>query len=443
MSVEQRLSLPVAVALSGLLAVGCKTTERTNKEPGESGPETATDVDEDPTTVLPDDTGSADSATGDASADTSDETGVRTGEIWPPPEGDFVLKDRETGTLWNARGQAYAGPLEGKQLRKISAFNSFWFAWSVFYDGSTIWQHDGEAVENTPGGLGDGDSCEVPCNQITSGGPPKDGIPALDYDGRSFAGDPRPKETEMVEPGSDGTGYLSESTFVLGVVVDGQARAYPHNLLWHHEIHNDRIGDREFSVTFCPLTGSGLVFEGTHEGEPIRFSTSGRLFKSNLVMFDPSTDTYWSQMMRTGIKGQRSGQTLDLRPVVETTWKRWKEMHPDTLVTSADTGYDRPYQSYPYSNYRSNNRNTFGTSGYEQTYPEKKRVLGLPATPKGESLAFPFPEMDKLEGDRNAINANVDGEPIVVYYEAEHRMAIPFSRTVDGRQLTFVGARAE
>ncbi|MFB6264823.1 MAG: DUF3179 domain-containing protein [Bradymonadaceae bacterium] len=249
------------------------------------------------------------------------------------------------------------------------------------------------------------------------------------------------------EPGAPGTDYLSDSTFVFGVVVNGQARAYPHNLLWHHEIHNDKIGDREFAVTLCPLTGSGLVFEGKHNGKPIRFSTSGRLFKSNLVMFDPSTDTYWSQMLRTGIKGPRAGQTLDLMPVVETTWERWKEMYPDSLVTSSDTGYDRPYNSYPYGEYRTNHENTFRTGGYEKTYPEKKRVLGLPAQPKKKSLAFPFPEMNKLEGDRNVIHADFNGTPIVIYYEAEHRMAIPFRRTVEvngkQRSLTFVGQKAK
>jgi hypothetical protein len=443
------------------MLAGCKTT-KTNRKNGDEtrdGGSTAGDVDHSPVTVLPDgrtvgadraadaDTSppSGDTATAEPGDGSSGEDDASTGGEgpWVPEEGDFVLRDRETGSLWNIRGEAYAGPLKGETLEQVTSFTSFWFAWSVFYDGSEIWRHGADNIRNDTAPVETGEQCLVDCEKIEMGCPGKDCIPALDYAARSYAGSERPKSAEMVEPGDEGTGYLEDSDFVFGVEIDGEPRAYPHNIYWWHEIHNDRIGDREYAVSFCPLTGSGIVFDGQHDGGPIRFGVSGRLYNANLVMFDPQTGTFWSQMLGRGIKGERIGEHLERLPVVETTWERWKEMHPDTLVASSDTGYERNYNSYPYGDYRSNHDETFGAASHQSTYEAKDRVLGLPGETKEESLAFAFPEMDALEGDRNVIYESFGGEPVMVVYEAEHRMAIPYRTTVDGRELTFVGTTAE
>lgn len=449
------------VAVTMALAA-CKTTEtnRKNRDDDSRDGGLAADVDDSPVTVLPDgrtvgggeadDTGdiaeAADTAEPDTVAsDTSSDNDQRADADgpWVPEEGDFVLRDRETGSLWNVRGEAYAGPMKGETLEQVTSFNSFWFAWSIFYNGSEIWQHGADNIRNDTTPIETGDQCLVDCDKIEMGCPGKDCIPALDYAGRSYAGSERPKPAEMVEPGAEGTGYLDDADFVFGVEIGGEARAYPHNIYWWHEIHNDRIDGREFTVTFCPLTGSGIVFAGTHDGEPIRFGVSGRLYNANLIMFDPQTGTFWNQMLGRGIKGKRIGEHLERLPVVETTWARWKEMHPDTLVASNDTGYERDYNSYPYRDYRTNDDETFGADRHQSTYEAKDRVLGLPGATKGESLAFAFPEMDALPGDRNVVYETFEGEPVMVVYEAEHRMAIPYRPKADGRELTFVGETAE
>ncbi|MFB6371909.1 MAG: DUF3179 domain-containing (seleno)protein, partial [Bradymonadaceae bacterium] len=97
------------------------------------------------------------------------------------------------------------------------------------------------------------------------------------------------------------------------------------------------------------------------------------------------------------------------------------------------------YQSYPYGDYRTNDNSTFGADQHQKTYDAKDRVLGLPGSTKKASLAFGFPELKTLPGDRNVVHETFEGEPIVVVFENEHRMAIPYKRTVDGRTLTFVG----
>lgn len=351
------------------------------------------------------------------------------GDAWVPESGDFILRDVETGSIWNLSGRAIAGPLAGEKLEQLPAFNSFWFAWSAFYDGSEIWNRD---VDNTPGSLTKGDECLVDCDEVVMGCPSKDCIPALDHDA---------PDAPMVAAGDDGAAYLDDDDFVLGVEIDGEARAYPHNILWWHEIYNDQVNGRDYTVSFCPLTGSGLIFEGQFNGTPTGFGVSGKLYNSNLVMYDDATDSNWSQMLRLAVTGPEMGTELDLLPVVETTWGRWKQMHPDTKVISDKTGHSRDYERYPYGDYRTNHGDTFGATNpdFQDTYQAKDRVLGLVG--EQTSRAYAFPEIEE-NGDRVVINDTLDSERIVIVYEAEHRLAVPFYANIDGQQLTFEGATA-
>ncbi len=417
-----RTSFPLIVFMAAALAsTACRMSSTEFRNGENSGFQLDADINPDPTTVGGEDAGAG-----------LDLRGPGVNEAtWVPTPGDFVLVDHQTGSLWNVRGEAFAGPLAGHQLAQIPAFNSFWFAWSVFYHGSELWS---EEQPNQTAPLQPDRQCLVPCDEIRLAcGGGKDCIPALDFDGR----DGRPV-AKMVA--ADEAGYLDPSAFVFGVAIDGEARAYPHNIFWWHEIYNDRIGETEFSVTFCPLTGSGMVFAGRHDGGAVDFGVSGNLYNSNLVMFDRQSDTLWSQMIYTAISGDRIGERLTLLPVVETTWARWTQMYPDTLVASNDTGYSRSYDSYPYGSYRTDHSNTFRDTNPspDPRYPNKSRVLGLPtASPRAYAMA----EMHEL-GDRVVINDTYDDRSIVVLYEHQHRMAIPFWAEVDGHRLTFRGSRA-
>jgi len=165
-----------------------------------------------------------------------------------------------------------------------------------------------------------------------SGGPPKDGIPSVD-------------DPSFVD--ASAATFLEDGDVVIGVVHGGTVRAYPRQILVHHEIVNDRLDGVPVSVTYCPLTGTVLGFE---RGETT-FGVSGNLVNSNLVMYDRATDSRWPQVLATAIDGPLTGRSLREFDVVWTTWGRWRARHRGTEVLSADTGYVRNYGVDPYGSY--------------------------------------------------------------------------------------------
>lgn len=174
---------------------------------------------------------------------------------------------------------------------------------------------------------------------LLPGGPPKDGIPALE------------------NPAFDS---ISQTTFkddekVLGVVINGEAKAYPYGILNWHEIVNDTVGEVPVSVTYCPLCETGIVFERRIDGKETTFGVSGKLFQSCLVMYDRLTNTLWSQPWGMGVVGSHVNESLKHHPALRTTLGLWKKSHPETKVLSTNTGYSRDYFRYPYGSYYTSN----------------------------------------------------------------------------------------
>lgn len=182
----------------------------------------------------------------------------------------------------------------------------------------------------------------IPKDQIHAGGPPKDGIPAL-------------TAPKTVPAGSAG---LQPEDRVIGVSLEGEARAYPLRILNWHEVVNDTLGGRDIAVTYCPLCDSALVFDRDIGGEVREFGVSGLLYNSNVLMYDrqggdETKESLWSQMMLKAVVGPaaREGLKLELVPAQLTTWESWSTRHPETTSLSFDTGYSRNYDGNPYAGY--------------------------------------------------------------------------------------------
>lgn len=241
----------------------------------------------------------------------------------------------------------------------------------------------------------------------------------------------------MVAPDDPGASFLFDTDRVLGVYMNGEARAYPHNILWRHEIVNDQIGDDWVSVTFCPLTGSGLGFDPILAGSRLDLGVSGLLFANNLVIYDRlSTEVYGPQLGVEATCDGFTGQALALAPVQEMSWGRWRELHPNTTVVSSNTASGLNYRTYPYGPYdQLFNDDLLFPMSVDDSRPIKERVLAIRVAQGGRG--YPFGELAEL-GEVAALNEVVGGVPTAVFYEAQDgQAALAFDARVNGQTLTF------
>ncbi len=180
----------------------------------------------------------------------------------------------------------------------------------------------------------------VPLDEFVSGGPGKDDIPSID--------DPR----FVAIPEAD----LEPRSPVLSLTVDGDTRAYPLGVLMWHEIVNDRVGGKPVAVTFCPLCNSGLAFERKIGGRILEFGTTGLLRKSDLVMYDRQTESWWQQYSGKAVVGEMTGRELTLLPLRMESFERFRERHPDGRVLVPENGWARDYGENPYTGYDTRDR---------------------------------------------------------------------------------------
>jgi hypothetical protein len=273
----------------------------------------------------------------------------------------------------------------------------------------------------------------VDLDEIISGGPPKDGIPAID----------RPR---FVSPAA-AAAWLDPREPVIAVTVGDLARAYPLQILIYHEIVNDTLADTPLAVTFCPLCNAALVFDRRLDGRLLDFGTTGLLRKSDLVMYDRQTESWWQQFTGRAIVGELDGATLTQHPAQIVAFAEFRTGHPDGQVLSRETGHDRPYGRNPYRGYDAiDNRPFLFDDPTDPRLPAMERVLAISLG--GVDRLYPF----ALFRDRPLIHDSVAGTPVIVMarhgtLSALDREAIAasrpihsanaFDRRVAGRVLEF------
>ena len=263
-----------------------------------------------------------------------------------------------------------------------------------------------ERLNESRGDLGDlpPGRATVDTDLIVSGGPPPDGIPPID-------------EPRFVAPAE--VRWLVAQEPVISVELNGEAKAYPIRILMWHEIVNDSIGGEPVSVTYCPLCNTGIAFRRPIiDGELLDFGTSGRLFHSNLVMYDRQTGTYWSQATLEAIVGPLAGRRLEFLAAQIVSWGDWRAAHPSGRVLSQDTGFDRAYGQNPYQGYDSpGNDDPFLFAGDpDPRLDATAHVLGVDAS--GRQVAFPYEELARQAVDgSSAVQTRVGGQDLVVFWK--------------------------
>jgi hypothetical protein len=273
----------------------------------------------------------------------------------------------------------------------------------------------------------------VPFEEIESGGPPKDGIPAID----------RPRFISQ----QDAARWLDAREPVIVLEHRGEARAYPLQILMFHEIVNDTLGGMPVAVTFCPLCNASIVFDRRVSGTLLDFGTTGKLRKSDLVMYDRQTDSWWQQFTGKGIVGRYAGTTLEQVPSTIVSFADFREAYPLGRVLSRETGYFRPYGKNPYRGYdRIGDQPFLFRDPVDPRLPAMERVLGIARN--GKVRVYPLTALEASP----VINDEVGGEAVVVFSRegmlsaldaeviSESRQipaAAAYSRRLDGRVLTF------
>ncbi len=279
-------------------------------------------------------------------------------------------------------------------------------------------------VENVPSALNSmtDDAFPPPLvdpNEIISGGPPPDGIPPLD--------DP------FFEP-ADAVNWLEPNEPVLSIEIDGEARAYPIQIMTWHEIVNDTIGDTPVTVSYCPLCNSAVAYDRRLGERILDFGTSGMLFNSSLVMYDRQTQSLWTHFDGAAVVGFLTGETLDTFPVATVSWADFVEAYPDGLVLSRATGFERDYGRNPYTGYDNPDGDPFLFNGErDDRLPPQTRVVAIRGT--NETVAI---EQEPLV-EAGVQTATLDGIELVVFASPGTNSALDSSRIVNGKDVGSTG----
>jgi len=256
----------------------------------------------------------------------------------------------------------------------------------------------------------------IPLDKIKGGGPPKDGIPSID----------NPVFTNIQD-----SNFMSDSDTVIGLEINGEAKAYPIFILVWHEIVNDRLGNTPVSITYCPLCYTSQVFERIIDNQEVEFGTSGKLYNSNLLMYDRLTESYWSQALGIAVKGELAGHSLDMIPFDVITWGDWKKLHPNTLVLTTDTGYIRSYATDPYGSYYTEPRIMFPVEHSDDRMNPKEIILGF-----NKNEIYKAYKQNDIES-KIIVNDSIGETPVMlVSLFSENSRA--FERIVDDKILDFI-----
>ena len=239
----------------------------------------------------------------------------------------------------------------------------------------------------------------IPLDEIKKGGPPRDGIPSIDA--------PQFTTAEYAQ-------FISPEEEVLGVVVNGKAKAYPIKIMDRHEIVNDKFNGTPAVVSYCPLCGSGMTFSALVNDERKTFGVSGLLYNSDVLLYDRETESLWSQIKMQAVSGKASGQKLDLIATTQTTWQDWSERYPNTLILTTKTGYGFDYDQQAYAKYRTNSRLMFPVNKESKKLAKKDKVIGVEIN--GQYKAYPLKTLRKAT---SPIKDQLNGNTLLIHYNKE------------------------
>ena len=286
-------------------------------------------------------------------------------------------------------------PLSGAERRLIEEWNSG--GWTTKFSRKTI-----------------------DLNEVISGGVPRNGIPPIR--------DPRFVSLEQ------GNNAYNDLEPVVAFELNGEARAYPLQVLTWHEIVNDEVGGEPVLITFCPLCNTALSFSREVDGRIFTFGTTGKLRASNLIMWDEETESWWQQVTGEAIVGEMAGFELTFLPSAIVSWGDFKATFPTGAVLSQNTGYNRPYGRNPYSGYDSTEDTPFL---FDRKLDERLKPVERVVTVSvgGSDTAYPYLELEK----QSVVYDTVGDKEIVVVWAPGTLSALDSSLIAESRDVGGTG----
>ncbi len=279
----------------------------------------------------------------------------------------------------------------------------------------------------------------IDLDEVISGGPPKDGIAALNS----------PKLISIKEAKS----WLKPNEPVITLKIGDEARAYPLQILIWHEIVNDEIGGESVIVTFCPLCYTAIAFDRKLDGKTYSFGVSGMLRHSDMIMFDRETESWWQQFSGEAIVGDLTGKKLKQFPSQIVSFEQFSNAFPNGKVLSRETGHDREYGKNPYLGYDDINNRPFlfrGNTDKRLRPMEKIIAIEIDSKPK----AYPY----SITREKYVLTDRIGSTDIVIFHSDGASSALDKSQIsesknvgstgvfipeVDGKKLTFIYDKGE
>jgi hypothetical protein len=220
--------------------------------------------------------------------------------------------------------------------------------------------------------------------------------------------------------------------------LSGQTRAYPVQILTKHEIVNDQVAGTPVTITYCPLCNSALAFDRRLEERVLDFGTSGKLYRSALVMYDRQTESLWTHFDGLAIQGPLTGTRLEVIPVQMLSFGEWRRTFPQGTVLSRDTGLPTTYgeNAYEFYDRQDGPYSEFFPQAINHRLPALARVVGVSLG--GRGVAYPYRDLSTPEG-ASVVNDSVGGEPIAVFWRTGTASALDTPVIAEGRDVGAAG----
>ena len=257
-------------------------------------------------------------------------------------------------------------------------------------------------------------------HDLLSGGPPRDGIPPIDQ--------PKFIENQLAAQ------WLKPNDPVIALEINGDARAYPLQILTWHEIINDVVGEIAVTITFCLLCNSAIVFKRNHQGITYDFGTSGLLRHSDLVMYDRQTESLWQQFTGEAIVGVMTGEQLMMIPSGLIGFEQFQAAYPADKILSKETGYSREYGRNPYPGYDDIRNNPFlFRDPLDERLPAMARVVTV--SDGKYHNAYPVELLEKL----GVIHHQLGNQAVVIFHQDGVSSALDTTRIANGDDVGATG----